>query len=169
MDKTKKKSNKRAYLDDFILNDHGEYDYKGVVYKPTGQIDKKMMTMLIVCGFACIILAGFIPFSGSMHAFYIIMPYMVEIVLFGLLSYSFIQFVYHLNELREYIFNKSYLRFRPYSVLLFGNYGLSIICTLVYSLINGFEIWAIIYTLFQIMSFIFIRKFYLYTNSMNFN
>lgn len=167
--KTKKK-NKRAYLDDFILNEQGQYEYKGIIYKiENTDFNLKNTTIMFIVSFICIIIGGIIPFSGSMHAFYIIMPYIVEIALFGLLSYALFEFATHHKELREYIYLKSYDKFKPYTSILIGNMGLSVLCTIVYSFINGFEKWAIVYVLLHAIAFILIRKFYADTSAIKFD
>ena len=165
-----KKTNKRAYLDDFILNEQGQYEYKGIIYKiQNTDFELKSLIIMLVLSFVCIIAGGIIPFSGSMHAFYIIMPYIVEIVLFGLLSYAFFEFCTHYKELREYIYKKSYEKFKPYTSILIGNMGLSVICTLVYSVFNGFEVWAIVYVGLHVIAFILIRKFSADMNELKFD
>lgn len=162
------KKNKRAYLDDFVLNEQGKYEYKGIIYNVNGSYNNKYLLFRIVGIAICIVIAGIVPFSGSMHAFYIIFPYVFEVVLAALLVYAYVYFFSNIKQLREYIYQKSFERFKPYTSLLIGNCGLSFICTIVYSLFNGFEIWAIVYVLLQILTFILTRQYYAYSQSLEF-
>ena len=163
--KKKTSNKKRAYLDDFILNEAGKYEYKGTIYKIVSEFDKNYLIRRIVLLTVCLVGAGFVPFSGSMHAFYIITPYMVEIVVLALLVYAYIQFIGSKGEIREYIFKKSVERFKPYSSLIIGNIGLTFISTMIYSFINGFELWAIAYVSLHVIAFISIRQFYAYVST----
>lgn len=153
------RKNKREYLNDFVLNDNGEYEYKGIIYKINGELNIKYFVIRLLLVVSCVIICGIIPFSGSMHAFYIIMPYIVEVGVLALLVYAFLTFIIRRKELRDYIYKKTVERFKPYSSFLMGNFGLSLICVGVYSLINGFEVWAIGYCLLQIIGFVLIRQF----------
>lgn len=165
----KTKKNKRAYLDDFVQNDSGQYEYKGTIYKIVSEFDKNYLIYRIIILSACLVGAGFVPFSGSMHAFYIIMPFMVEIVVLALFIYAFIQFNGSKGEIREYIYKKSVERFKPCSSLIIGNIGLTFACTIVYSVFNGFEIWAIVYIALHVIAFICIRQFYAYASSIKYD
>jgi hypothetical protein len=120
-DSAKKKKNKRAYLNDFQLQENGEYAYKGTVYKYEGDWQDCRKKLRILCAMlgGLTVAAGLVPCGGLMNTFYVILPYIAEVCLGAYLIYNVLRMTAGDGEVREYIFKKSFEAFSGQLLILF--------------------------------------------------
>ena len=120
-DTKKKKKNKRAYLNDFELQDNGEYTYKGTVYKYEGDWKDCRKKLWTLCALLAVLTvgAGLVPYGGMMNAFYVILPYIVEVCLGAYLIYNVLRLTKGEGEVREYVFTKTFEQFSGWFMILF--------------------------------------------------
>lgn len=120
-DSKKKKNGRRAYLNDFKLQDNGEYIYKGTVYRFKGDWKQCRKTLWTLCAVLAVLViaGGLLPSAGMMNAFYVILPYLGEAVTAALLIYAVYKLTKGDGNIREYIYVKTFERFREYFMMLF--------------------------------------------------
>ncbi len=118
---SKKKKNRRTYLNDFKLQDNGEYIYKGTVYRYIGEWNRCRRSLWTLCAAlaALIIASGLLPSAGMMNEFYVILPYLGEAVTAALLIYAVYKLTKGDGNIREYIYVKTFERFREYFMMIF--------------------------------------------------
>lgn len=119
--KAKKTNKRRAYLNDFKLQDNGEYAYKGYVYVYQGdwKQNRKQFWGLCAALAALVIAAGLIPSGGMINTFYVILPFVGELITAALFLYAVYRFTSRDERIRSYIFEKTYDRFNGYFLFLF--------------------------------------------------
>lgn len=104
---------KRKYLDDFVANDEGGYEYQGKLWKwrpPEARADFVRQAAALLAGAgACLVAAGFVPASATGNAFYVLLPYALVL---GVVGYS-ASCVWRINragdELRNHVYEKTVL------------------------------------------------------------
>ena len=118
----KKAKGRRAYLQEFTLDENGEYVFTGDTYFyddseiSWSDITKKAKACFMFLLVAEIIV-GFLPTPGMIKASYVILPYGIFIIVLALAAYRFVQIMKSQGSLRDYIYKKSAETF-PGSVLL---------------------------------------------------
>ena len=117
--KTKKK--KRAYLDDFEKEADGTYIYKGYLYRYKGNWKENIRGLWIRTGLliAAVVAAGLVPSAGMMNTAYVILPYTAQMTVSALFAFGVLKLSASGSEVKEYIYQRSYERFRPYLFMLF--------------------------------------------------
>lgn len=105
-EKQKKKKNKRAYLNEFKVNEEGAYQYEGDYYMitaPTFAKDKwqiyGMLGIMIVFGLIC----GVLPAGGMMNSFYVILPWIISFVAICMACYELLPFRNADQPTRSYV------------------------------------------------------------------
>lgn len=117
----RKKKKRRAYLDDFAKEADGTYIYKGYLYRFKGNWKESIRGLVIRTGLlaAAVVAAGIVPSAGMMNTAYVILPYTAQVIAAALFAYAVLKIFSSGGEIKEYIYVKSYERFRPYLFMLF--------------------------------------------------
>ncbi len=158
---------RRSYLDDFKKNGNGQYEYTGRIYGLTDY--KNMGLKLAVLCFLClssVIGSGFVNAAGLSNTFYVIIPYISEVICLFSLCWNLARLLWARGVFREYVY-KPVKRGIPTSALALSIFsGIGLICSIIFILINGFENkknWCIIYFTLKITDLVFgvlIYKFF---------
>ncbi len=119
--KEKKKNPRRAYLDDFKLQENGEYAYEGALYVYQGDWQKCRKQLWSLCAALGVltIAAGVVPSGGMMNTFYVILPYVGEFTAAVFFFYAVLRLTSRDEKIREYIYTKTFDRFNGYFLFLF--------------------------------------------------
>lgn len=138
-----KKKRKYSYLNDIKLDENNNYVYQGAMYSCTldSEERKKLILKMSVLAALMIILtiiAGVMPYEGLMGHAYIVLPYVAQAI-FVVLTVSCLYAIYRKEHLREYEYEKSVLRIRPYLTIALISSVLSMINSVVNSVIHGFD------------------------------
>lgn len=138
-EKKKKKNSRRAYLDDFKLQDNGEYAYKGNIYIYKGDWQKCRKQLWTLCAVlsALVIAAGIIPSGGMMNTFYVILPYVGEFTALVLFLYAVLKLTARDERIREYIYDRTFDRFNAYFLFLFSFSFMTIIGEIIHMIFAG--------------------------------
>ena len=148
-----------SYLNDFKLNDANEYEYQGNVfeleqkeaeYKPLFQ----RVFLYLIGNIVMLLVAGFVPFQGMVGAFYVFIPYVLEILFLGLLFNAFLV-MRESAVIREYKYNKSYKRVQLYGGALMGNHIFAFATAVIFILIKGADpiLFSLVYLCTKVVSF----------------
>lgn len=138
----KKAKGRRAYLNDFKLDEKGEYQYEGLLYQWAGEEEAYRHTLLALWGLGVlqmisVLAAGFVEAPGVLKGFYVIFPYIVSLVA----SVSVLWGIWRLTEgkkpLRAYIYKASVaaLPVRTLIVMIAG--GISVLGEIYYEVSHG--------------------------------
>ncbi len=129
----------KEYLNDFKLDKEGKYKYEGSIYKfdskDKATLIKKLWIYTIIID-VLIVAAGCINTGKLSQTIYYVAPYCLQLVFAALLTYCVIKFNYHKKELREYQYEKSIARVKPYGSILLGLVIVEVIALIIYLLIN---------------------------------
>lgn len=136
----KPKKNRRAYLNDFQLQDDGGYVYKGTIYSYQGDWSEAQKNMRVLCAMLAVlaVIAGLIPSSGMMNTFYVILPYAAELTLSALLIYEALKLTMQDGNIREYIYKKTFEHIQGRFFLLFVTSAMCMVGEIVHLLFNWF-------------------------------
>jgi hypothetical protein len=131
----------RSYLDDFQINEQGEYEYQGVTYRWQIPDNRKPalrgLWMRLTCAAILMLAAGCIPAPGVDHIFYLLIPYAAGLACCLWSAMALSRMSGEKDPMREYVFNRSVLRL-PVTFLFAALFG--ILCTaaqVVYLLLHG--------------------------------
>lgn len=105
----REKNNKKSYLNSFQLNEQGNYEYRGKVYKAEDMTMKSYLVRFALPGvilLALSIMCGIIPADGMQNCYYIILPWLWCLISCVLLANNIIRMRYITNEVREYHLEK---------------------------------------------------------------
>lgn len=154
--KERKHKGRYSYLNDFKLNDNNEYEYKGNIYQLSiNEQDKKdlLKNTIIFHGLLIIsvIISGFLPYKAMRGIFYVIVPYIFEAIFVFWLVYILFT-IFRKDILREYEYNKSFKRIRPFYYVIAINSAIGIGGCISDTLLNGFEYLAIVYGICRLCS-----------------
>lgn len=110
----KKKKHRREYLNDFKLQDGGEYKFEGEIF--TVQTDdwdglRKNIWFRTALVIVLVLVSGFLPSAGMINTFYVILPYMAEVVTAALFVWGIYKMTKGTEKIRSYIYEKTYPRF----------------------------------------------------------
>ena len=123
---------------------NGKYVYTGDLYKlnmTKKEIDGVVKRMWIYAGIAFVLelLGGVIPFAGMMESYYVVVPYCAELIMEMLLFWACFHFSTYRYAMAPSQYNKSVRRSLTVSVVYMLLGLISIICSIVYVIINGFH------------------------------
>ena len=162
---------RKEYLNDFKKSDDGSYYYGGKYYEFSGdeRAFKKSLILLIILIallITIIIGSGCVSAGGMKNAFYVIMPYILEVsALFALCWYSF-KMLSHGKAIKEYVYKSAHPKIPVIALILAGFSAIGLICSVIFTLINGNEgkpFEAILYPALKavtaLIAFIFNRSF----------
>lgn len=139
-----KKKGYRSYLNDFKPSISGEYIYSGnhYGYADDGKelkrfnVQIRLLAMLI---FASAVVGGCIPSAGMDECFYVIIPFIIEVITAAVTGWAVIRLNTAQIPLREYVYNSTVkqLPLRAAFCEIFAAIGF--VCAAVYVIINGFD------------------------------
>ena len=110
----KKKKHRREYLNDFKLQDSGEYKFEGEIYcVQTDDWNGLRKNIWFRTGLVCllVLVSGFLPSAGMINTFYVILPYMAEVIIAALVVWGIYRMTKGTEKIRSYIYEKTYPRF----------------------------------------------------------
>ena len=140
----KKKKGRRAYLDDFQTTVSGEMIYCGAYYAFQGGARARkrfLLKMAALSGAAVVlsVLSGCVPAPGTLNCFYVLLPLLGSILSTISVLWAVIRLIAGGEELREYVYTATLGEFPLRTALTVGFAGLSILCELLYLVLNGAE------------------------------
>ncbi len=169
--KQKEYRGRQAYLRDFKQDENGNYVYRGNTYDvKDAQLFKRTVKLIwILAGFLIIslIVQGTIPASGMLNTFYIIIPYMLELLSCGLLVYSTAKLTWAQRPLREYIYKATVPKIPARALATSVFAFISAFMYVLWLILGGIEryVWcAVLFIIFNVMNgagCIVIRKAFL--------
>ena len=111
-DETKKKAkNRRAYLDDYTLNDDGSYEYTGIYHEWASDEVREAYAakakLLMGVAIAGIVIAGCVPAPGTFGAFYVVIPYICSVIGVVLSAVALVRLLREGARVRDHIYDKS--------------------------------------------------------------
>ena len=128
---------KYRYLDNYKLDDNGEYIYTGSFYRP--DLEKKKKDQLVEKElifnsvlFLSLIIGGSFPYKGMSGCFYIIFPYIIELLFTGMQFWPLIN-IFRKYELKDYEYTRYVTRLKPYYMIVM----ISAVCGLLGCILNG--------------------------------
>lgn len=138
----KKYKGRKAYLNDFKLNEKGEYAYEGILYEWTGEKEGYRRTLRALLGLGIIqlmvlVAAGCIEAPGAMDYFYVILPYMVSLVSGISVIWGIWQLMAGKMPLRAYIYKATVEKIPVRSLIVIISGAAAIVGELYYLLKNG--------------------------------
>ncbi len=138
----KKYKGRRAYLNDFKLNDKGEYNYEGILYAWAGEKEAYRSTLLTlwVLGVLQMIMsvsAGFVEAPGIMDAFYVILPYIISMVAGVSVLWAVIRMTEGKVPLRAYVYKASVAALPVRSLIVMIAAGIAAVGEICYVIANG--------------------------------
>jgi len=153
-----KYSKKSQYLNEYKLDENGKYVYRGKYFSIDGNTNEIKSTYIRVWVyfsviFAAIIGSGCINAAGMNNSFYVIIPYIAEVVLLFAYGLSFFKLFAKGYRVKEYNYSVSFKKLSPASMGIAVTAAISFICSLVFIIINGFDnqiIGCILYLLLKI-------------------
>ena len=125
------------------LNDNNEYEYTGKTFANTNSLEerKKIKITTLLCQLiilALVIYSGFPPFEALSGTYYVILPYLFEVI-FLLMQFPSLYTIFTKTKLREYEYTKSVSRLRPFYFVVGLNAAIGMAGTLVYCFMHGFQ------------------------------
>ena len=140
-EKKEKKSRYRfSYLNDFKLNDNGEYEYQGPIFHCDLKDEERLALLkkaaIVHAGLLAVIPgSGFLPFEAMVGSFYVIVPYVFE-CFFSFFLIICLYTVWKKKELREYEYQRNAQRIGSSYLLICFNALIGLIGSSIYCLIR---------------------------------
>lgn len=132
---------KFKFLDNFKLSADGKYIYTGDVYSLKGDWKKSYIKMSLLCFFAAasVVGSGFINAAGMNNSFYVIVPYVGEVICLFAVLWSSVRIVYAGSRVRAYVYEPGVSRLTAGSLAL-GVFSLiALVGSVVFTALHGFE------------------------------
>ena len=112
MEKKRRKRGENSYLNDFHPNLAGEYIYSGVLYAcaldETAQRGmRRSLRALAAVQLAAVIASGSIPAPGMQNSFYIILPFLGELIAAVSAAWAIFKLGSDWNAVREYVYERT--------------------------------------------------------------
>ena len=157
MEKKRRKRGENSYLNDFHPNLAGEYIYSGTLYAcaldETAQ--RGMRRSLAAVQLAAVIASGSIPAPGMQNSFYIILPFLGELIAAVSTAWAIFKLGSDWNAVREYVYERTVpalpRRALAAAILAF----LGILCECIYLALSGHGgrlFYAVLYLIFKVLS-----------------
>lgn len=101
---------KREYLDDFVVNEKGEYEYQGTLWhwrSPEERTAYLREAWAALAGAAaCAVAAGFIPVSAMGNAVYVLLPYLAVMGILLYMAFRLAKLTSEKDGLRDHVYQK---------------------------------------------------------------
>jgi len=140
----KKRKGRRAYLDDFQAGVNGQYIYTGSMYRYEGAVPyqraMRRVSLLTAAMCAALVCAGAVPAPSMLGFgnFYVIVPFLVEMVGVALAIWSAAKLIYGGEELRAYVHAATVKKLPDRLSMSLFFAGASIVANIVYLALKGF-------------------------------
>lgn len=139
----KKTPKRKAYLNDFQLDEQGEYVYQGILhtYQNEHRTYKEScfrQSIYASIMFLCALIAGLFPAEGTTHTFYVVVPYAVCLITLCIFLYKFVSFLFGKNPLRDYIYQKTVPLFPVFLNVLMIMSLIAFFTEILYLFLHGF-------------------------------
>ena len=136
------KRSRHSHLNSFRPDLNGDYVYTGPLYHYAGATPfrgavKAMGVWSCLLG-AAVLATGFIEAPAMLNCFYVILPFLGEVICVALAIWSVCRIAHHGDTLREYVYQRSVERLVPCLCLTFGFAGAGLLGNLVFVLSHGF-------------------------------
>ncbi len=139
-EKLYRRRRRRAYLDDFQINEDGTYEYAGgrYVYEGT-DLQALKRTMSIQAGIMVfsVFLAGCLPAPGLTSPV-VLIPYALSLAFSVAAGWSLIRLCKGGNPMRTYIYKETVLRLPTRALIAAGSAALALVGELVFVLYRGY-------------------------------
>lgn len=139
----------RDYLNDFKLNDKGEYEYTGVLHsldesKVKLSDVKKIESVYASLIFVLYLVCGFIRADGVMNSTYVTLPYVFGLIFSCILLYKTLSFSLSKRyPIRDYDFKSTIDKFGTYIILVLILSIATIIGEIIYLVFNGLKLYVV--------------------------
>ena len=149
-----------GYLDNYKLDEKGEYVYTGSFYEPDLEKEAKnrlilKILILDLALFAVVIFGGCFPYKGMLGCFYIIFPYITELLFVGLQFWPLYN-LYRKDELKDYEYPRYVTRLKPFCMIAMISAVCGLLGCILNGIIDGFEpLWgSVIFALTKVVSIV---------------
>ena len=109
--KEKKAKGKYAHLNDYRLNEDGEYEYAGLYHEWISDEVRAAYTskakLLLGVDIACLVIAGCIPAPGTFGAFYVLVPFICAVIGTVLTTTALVRLIREGSRVRDHKYGKS--------------------------------------------------------------
>ena len=109
--KDKKAKGKYAHLNDYKLNEDGEYEYAGLYHEWVSDEVRAPYTdkakLLLGVDIACLVIAGCVPAPGTFGAFYVLVPFICAVIGTVLSTTAIVRLIREGSRVRDHIYEKS--------------------------------------------------------------
>jgi len=132
---------KYKFLSDFKKGPDGKYVYTGAVYSLTSDY-KKANLIISVFGILialCVIGSGFVNAGGMNNSFYVIVPYVLEVICLFVVAWNTVRIVYAGKKVRAYIYEPAHDRIPDGAVALSVFSAAALTGSAVFTVLHGFE------------------------------
>lgn len=142
--KGKKRSGKRAYLNDFHQTLSGEYVYQGATYAFDGSKQQRQHLYYKLLAIGAVLTAagvtsGCVTAPGSLNCVYVLLPYMIAFIAALSLIWALCRLWAGGSPLREYIYRATVEQFRPRALIAAAAACCAVLGETVYVLLHGTE------------------------------
>ena len=131
---------RNSYLRDFKKAPDGSYVYTGEVWHADNTVRRRLLLKLWVLQAEmqpAAVLPGFVTTAGLLNSFYVILPYVFWVISVFYLAYTLGNMTFGGNPLRDYIYKKSVLRYKPCAAAAFVGAALTAFGMLVFLVRGG--------------------------------
>lgn len=142
MEKKRRKRGENSYLNDFHLNLAGEYIYDGELYAcqadpDTQKMQKRKLWVYTALLLLAALLSGSIPAPGMQNCFYVILPFLGELIAAVSVVWAVVKLGRDWSAVREYVYERTVpaLPGRALCAAVFAAAG--ILCELLYLALSG--------------------------------
>ncbi|MBE6835041.1 MAG: hypothetical protein E7515_02175 [Ruminococcaceae bacterium] len=132
---------KWKFLENFKLGPEGSYVYTGETYSLKADY-KKAYLIFVVFGVSlalCVIGSGLINAAGMNNTFYVIIPYIAEVISLFVILWSNIKLVYAGEKVRAYVYEPTRHRIPEGTLALAVFSAASLLGSIVFTALHGFE------------------------------
>lgn len=162
MAKKRGKRGENSYLNDFHPNLAGEYIYDGALYACQSDPDTQKKSRRRLWGCTALLLlaallSGSIPAPGMQNCFYVILPFLGELIAIFSVVWAVCKLGRDWNAVREYVYERTVpaLPGRALCVAAFAAAG--ILCELLYVILSGHGgqlFYAFLFVILKVISLI---------------
>ena len=144
----------KEYLNDFKRQENGQYVYEGAFYAWNGDRKKSLLRLwLIGLGMmASAVAGGCIPAAGMDNTFYVIIPFMLEVIFAASVLWALVRLTAAGDPMRGYLYEGTVEKLKPRSWFVLVTAALGVIAVTVFLCLHGFGgkiFWTIIYYLLK--------------------
>lgn len=135
---TTRKQRHKAYLDQHVKDENGEYRYVGEWYRLQGGSPRlyPFLGLALLTG-AAVIASGCITVAGLKNTWYVIIPYIIEVSLLFALAWQATRLAAGRGSLKAFVFEEVSPRVRPLCGGLILAQALSVLCSVLFLLRQG--------------------------------